>query len=661
MPIAYSYVRFSTPEQAKGDSLRRQLQLSEAYAQKHSLTLDTKLKLHDLGRSGFHGDNVTKGALGSFLQAITKGVVKRGSFLLVESLDRLSRDQISEQLTMFLNIINAGVTIVTLADEMVYSKDSINNNMGGIMYSLMIMSRAHEESATKSKRLKAAWDNKRSGQKKLTSVCPGWLRLNADRSEFIVIKDRSRIVKQIFTMADKGVGKYTITKTLNQKGIPTWRGSKMWQESFVQKVLQNRSVIGEFQPHRFVNGKRVPVGDPIVGYFPSVITPELFLRVQTKRSAGRKYPGRTGSGVGNLFSVIARCGYTDTAMVLVNKGRGGSYKYLVSMAARFGTGAKYISWKYDDFETSFLTFIKELDYNEILRHSDDDATETVESELLQKNDELGKLKKQITNLVNAISGGSSSPQSVLDKISSLETEKDELESAIRALEDRKQLERNPRAGQHEQQETLAKALELRHDTDFRYRLRDLMRQRIERIEVYPGGFRWKRQLWDALVTGSPESLDYRLSVQGIAQLVNAGYINDGEFKDEFTKWYADWAEKRNHGKGARPIEWNEKWEKREPDQRKDRLFIVYFKNGIIRFVKSDFDNPAKLSVGWRDLIFVPVITPMDKKPRVDWEKSAEKLLANVKNLRKGPWKKRVLKHLMDKQPTAIAAVPAPVK
>ena len=336
MPTAYSYVRFSTAEQAKGDSLRRQLKLSEDYARKHGLTLDNKLKLHDLGLSGFTGANVIKGALGSFLQAITTGVVKPGSFLLVESLDRLSRDQITEQLTMFMNIINAGVTIVTLGDEMVYSKASINSNFGGLMYSLMIMSRAHEESATKSKRLRAAWDNKRAGKAKMTRVCPGWLRLSADRSKFLVIKDRSRVVKQIFTMADKGIGKYTITKTLNKDKIPTWRGSQMWQESFVQKVLQSRSVIGELQPHHTVNGKRVPVGDPMPNYYPSVISSELFLRVQKKRSSGRKYPGRTGRGVGNLFSIIARCGYTDSSMVQVNKGGWRSYKYLVSMAARFG-------------------------------------------------------------------------------------------------------------------------------------------------------------------------------------------------------------------------------------------------------------------------------------------------------------------------------------
>jgi len=42
MKIAYSYIRFSSPELLKGDSLRRQLELSEEYAHKNGLRLDTK-------------------------------------------------------------------------------------------------------------------------------------------------------------------------------------------------------------------------------------------------------------------------------------------------------------------------------------------------------------------------------------------------------------------------------------------------------------------------------------------------------------------------------------------------------------------------------------------------------------------------------------------
>ena len=90
-PRAYSYIRFSSPEQAKGDSLRRQMELAEQYAEAHGLELDTELTFRDLGVSAYRGLNVETGELRAFLKAVEEGIVAPGSVLLVESLDRISR------------------------------------------------------------------------------------------------------------------------------------------------------------------------------------------------------------------------------------------------------------------------------------------------------------------------------------------------------------------------------------------------------------------------------------------------------------------------------------------------------------------------------------------------------------------------------------------
>src|SRR5581483_686395 len=205
---AYSYVRFSNPEQMRGDSLRRQTELSERYAREHGLELDTSLK-PDKGVSAFHGKNATEGALAGFLRAIESGAVKRGSYLLVESLDRLSRQEVLTALRRFLDILDKGITIVTLLDGQSYSTESINENMGGLMFSIMDMARAHGESAFKSKRLCEAWARKRArmGEVKMTSRAPCWLRLSEDRKSWEQIKDRVAVVRRIFGMAIEGKGR----------------------------------------------------------------------------------------------------------------------------------------------------------------------------------------------------------------------------------------------------------------------------------------------------------------------------------------------------------------------------------------------------------------------------------------------------------------------
>ncbi len=154
---AYSYIRFSTPEQMKGDSLRRQLEKSQVYAAEHGLELDTTLNMRDLGVSAFRKANVEKGNLGAFIEAIEKGIVKPGSHLLIESLDRLSRAEVVDALRIFLNIIEHGIVIVTLADNRVYSKDSINKDSVELIISIAVMMRSHDESLTKSVRRQASW------------------------------------------------------------------------------------------------------------------------------------------------------------------------------------------------------------------------------------------------------------------------------------------------------------------------------------------------------------------------------------------------------------------------------------------------------------------------------------------------------------------------
>src|SRR5262245_3008634 len=123
-PKAYSYLRFSTPEQLQGDSYRRQTQLAANYASQNGLTLDTELTFEDLGVSAFRGRNAKTGALNAFLRAVEDEVVPYGSFLLVESLDRISRDAVVDAQALFLNIIRSGIVLVTLIDGRQFSRES---------------------------------------------------------------------------------------------------------------------------------------------------------------------------------------------------------------------------------------------------------------------------------------------------------------------------------------------------------------------------------------------------------------------------------------------------------------------------------------------------------------------------------------------------------
>ncbi|HEY9074270.1 MAG TPA: recombinase family protein, partial [Desulfobaccales bacterium] len=314
---AYSYIRFSTPGQEEGDSLRRQTEQSEKYAQAHNLTLDDSLRLQDRGISAFKGAHRTKGCLGEFLRLVETGEVEPGSILLVENLDRLSRETVWDALKQLTGIIDSGIKVVTLTDRMEHTKEIINANPGQLAMSVMIMGRAHEESAIKSLRGREAWDNKRreAGSKPLTARCPAWLRLSVDRKSFMVRPEVAQVVNWIFRMKLDGKGSESIVRVLNaEKDIwrPPARGEKNpvggWRKSYITKILGSRAVIGEYQPCKKVDGKRVPEGEPIPGYFPAIIEPELFHQVQGAISHNRETSGNAGGRngpVSNLFGHIA--------------------------------------------------------------------------------------------------------------------------------------------------------------------------------------------------------------------------------------------------------------------------------------------------------------------------------------------------------------------
>ncbi|HEV2897396.1 MAG TPA: recombinase family protein [Pseudaminobacter sp.] len=424
-PLAYSYVRMSTDIQLRGDSLRRQQEFSRKYAAENGLTLVEDFKLHDIGVSAFKGANIASGSLGRFLQLVKTNVIPKGSYLLVESLDRISRQEIMESITVFLDIIKSGINIVTLADNHLYPAGKAE--FTELIYSVMVLSRAYEESKTKSVRLSAAWSNKRKNleTRKLTKVAPAWLALSADRQSFKIVATRDTVVQRVFSEANSGFGAFSIARRLNKDGVPTFGTSRGWQESYVSKMLANRAVIGEFQPHRYEEGLRVPYGDPIPGYFPSVVDEELFLRVQSARRRRQvEGAGRKGPEYRNLFTNIAKCEYCGGSMRFLYKGsgpKGGTY--LKCSNAVSGARCETTGWRYADFEASFLYFVKEVDLTATLQAANQISEKTALTEkLLSASEKLRGLEIKRERVFDLISVSGSPTDFIAGKLQECQAE-----------------------------------------------------------------------------------------------------------------------------------------------------------------------------------------------------------------------------------------------
>lgn len=322
---AYSYIRFSSSRQRGGDSVRRQMEMAHNYARENGLDLQD-LCLEDLGVSAFRGDNIASGALSTFLEFVHGGLIERGSYLLVENFDRLSRQQTEVALANFLNIVNAGVVLVTLSDGHVYRAGELDSM--SLMMSILYMARANDESEQKSRRTKAVWTARRqsareNGQFITNSNFPRWLVRHGSQ---LIIKDGAKeLLERIFNLSCDGMGHEAIAKILNESGCTTFQHGKEWVPGTVGALLKNRAVLGEYQPHEFIDGVRRPVGDVISGYYPQVIEPSLFLSAQNAISSrNRRGAGYRRGTFSNLFIGLVRC-QCGRSMTLSRKGSQSSY------------------------------------------------------------------------------------------------------------------------------------------------------------------------------------------------------------------------------------------------------------------------------------------------------------------------------------------------
>jgi DNA invertase Pin-like site-specific DNA recombinase len=408
---AYSYLRFSSARQAAGDSRRRQAAFAAELCQRNGWILDDSLHLEDLGVSAFRGKNAEVGSLSVFREAVRSGRVAPGSILIVESLDRLSRDAVDEAYDLFRGIIRAGITIATRTPERVYNQEACGGDMLALLEPLFIMSRAAEESETKSVRLRAVWGRKKeraaSEGKPHTAMSPAWIKLTPDG--YCLIPDRAKTVRAICQMARDGLGIPRILQTLvdDPERYPPFGLKGEWNRSYVHKILTSRSLIGEYQPRAVdrVTGKKVNQGDAIPSYYPAVLTEAEWLLMRKSVQRRFRRTGRLCKGRLNLFTGIVFSAVTKDSMhywLKVITGRDYLKSYASAKGIRNGRNNRF-AWtaSYPVFEEAVLNCISELTPADLQDRgrggADEEAIRSETETIIALDHKLTTLKEKAAN------------------------------------------------------------------------------------------------------------------------------------------------------------------------------------------------------------------------------------------------------------------------
>jgi len=437
----YSYLRFSDARQSAGSSADRQTQYAVQWANKRGLQLDESLSLRDEGLSAFHQRHVKQGALGTFLRAVEEGRITAGSVLVVEGLDRLSRAEPIHAQAQLAQIISAGITVVTASDGREYNREGLKANPMDLVYSLLVMIRAHEESDTKSKRVKAAI--RRQCEQWIAGTYRGLIRSGRDPQwlrwedgAWHTVPERVEAVRMAINLFRAGHGSLAIVDRLNAAGLflaPTGNIAIR-----LYKVFRLPALVGT---------KRLAIDDTaysLPDYYPAILSRDEFdeLQVVVQQRGRRKGKGEIPGIVTGMR--IAYCGYCGSAMAaqnLMSRRRDKEGRVQDShrrLSCCFGRTSRRCpvsgSLSVVPVERALLSYCSDQ-FNLSALLDCTSADQPIKQKLSEARTRCAKIDAQIERLTNALLHDDGAvPMAIMSKIRELETALDQSKREVTSAE-----------------------------------------------------------------------------------------------------------------------------------------------------------------------------------------------------------------------------------
>ncbi|BEO51634.1 recombinase family protein [Serratia marcescens] len=413
----FSYVRWSSDKQTGNTSLSRQSTKAREFADLHGLEL---VELLDAGLSAFRGKNTTQGALGGFIRAVESGAIPSNSWLYVENLDRLSRQDVLSANKLFSHLLELGLTVVTGMDGKIYTRRSVTDNPMDLMLSILLFSRANEESKTKQKRVqghvRALVERHKAGEKVTIKIGahPWWIDATGGPNEAVkphpTLWQAARDVVRLYL---DGWGAYRICDYLNETYPAPAQHSKGWSYQAINNMRSSRSLIGE----------RVITLDKethtLTGYYPALCSPLEFSQLQDRKENNKITTGEKKQRVALLSGMrILKCGLCGGPMTFFFNH--GGIRYMCDNGKTKVGDCKAWSVRGDIVEHTAIYAL--LRGYVSLTLSGRAKGEDIQSKIESQQDALQAIESQLDNITNAITiGGNLGP--LVERMTALEKSK----------------------------------------------------------------------------------------------------------------------------------------------------------------------------------------------------------------------------------------------
>lgn len=459
MAKAIAYVRYSSATQGDGDSVERQTAPLRDFEEKFNTEITEIIK--DEGVSSFRGDNIKTGKFKGIIKKIEIGEIIDGDYLVIESIDRISRQELNKTASILQGILDKGISIYTTSDQRLYSVKDKSRDLEDYMMIGLIAKRANEESETKSKRRKSAWNKaKRDAENgkffhTANSIPYGFM---IENNQITIHEERAKEIKFIFENLKKEGVSATVRK-LNE-----WSERK-WTPRHIHLMTVNKYPIGSYMSQKRVNGKKV-FEKYIENYYPKIIDEKTFSdAINAMKTRGlRKEYGNQSKGFLNIFRHCIKCddcGETMMFMIVQNQKKS-KFCYLSCRSKKEKkTGCKEQTVRFEYVLALFLEKIRTIfeiknsiefdeldsDVKEELFSIEEKGlmgliteTENKEKEIQarEKEIQLEKSRSVLENIEKSLDGlNGIYPKSLIKRLQDTESDIEKLETEVKELSSRK--------------------------------------------------------------------------------------------------------------------------------------------------------------------------------------------------------------------------------
>lgn len=332
------YARKSTSKLGQSETIDNQINICKSTAKQLGLdVVDVKTD------TGTGRDDVDRPEV---LELINDAIKGKYNCVIMKGVSRFYRDT-ENGLKLIKRLDRHNIRVVTVEESFDSHEQRTGTGQLDTSRITMYLMFAEMESKKTADRVKyTQLEKARKGEWNIAPNPPYGYKYNSETKKLVIDESKAKIVREIFSLYESGIGFRNISIQLNERGIPS-PGGKEWRSRRVQYIIANRTYVGDvvfnMESRKELIYKKPElhqktIEDFYIGQAPNdetkwvitenahepIISRELFEKVNEIRSVKS-----TNKGIRREFALLAgiiKCSKCGKGMTL--KKRYGAYAHL---------------------------------------------------------------------------------------------------------------------------------------------------------------------------------------------------------------------------------------------------------------------------------------------------------------------------------------------